>query len=79
MNWWPTYVPLVTNDDEESDAGSEAVDDNHYSTRHLNTFPAHRVHNILVGGAVVHRWAVDKDEQWTNNEHHQNLKSVKWN
>ena len=71
-----TNVPLVADDDEESDACSKAVEHNHDGACHLNPLAAHRIHNVLVGGAVVHSRAVDENEQGADYEDHQNLENT---
>ncbi len=71
-----TLVPLISDDDEESDAGSERVEDDANSTDSLHSFAAHGEHHVLIRGRVLYVGAIGQDNQGSNDEDQQNLRNT---
>ena len=58
-----TLIPLVADDDEESDTCAECVDSHCNSTKDLRMLATHGVDDILITGTLTDLRAVDEDDK----------------
>ena len=68
-----TFIPLISDDNEEGNTRSECVQNDGDSTSRLHTFSTHGINNILVSSTLLQIGTICQDEQRSDYEHHQYL------
>ena len=69
-----TLLPLVTDDDEERDARAEAVEQYGHCAGVACLRPAHSVHRVLVGGALLLVGRISQGHDGHHDEHQEHLR-----
>ena len=68
-----TFIPLISDDNEEGNTRSECVQNDGDSASRLHMFSTHGINNILVSSTLLQIGTICQDEQRSDYEHHQYL------